>query len=117
MTRTDILGHRKLRTCLGALVFAILWLATATPLQAASVCCQCKGPPDTTKPACLYLDSALLGSASDCTNLPFKAQLQSGWTCDAIPLKEGSECVPVSSGKASAKCQIGPKAALETTTE
>jgi hypothetical protein len=84
--------------------------------SAESVCCTCKGPPDVLKTTCLQLDSEKLGSTTDCSKLKDAAKLSNDWSCDAKAIS-ADECAPVSGSKASAKCVLGPKSALDVAGE
>jgi hypothetical protein len=98
-------------------VLAITLLAGATlfvaqTASAATVCCSCKGPPDAAVATCLQIESDKLGSETDCSKLKDAATLPGTWTCDAAAISADA-CVPVSGGKGSAKCIVGPKSVLE----
>lgn len=81
--------RRFLRITVGLLT-PLLLLAPAVG-NAEEVCCPCYAPGDALNKTCLQVDSMLLGSTTDCSELPQKANLDEGWRCDARALTE-SEC-------------------------
>jgi hypothetical protein len=91
-------------------------LFAAQTASAATVCCSCQGPPDTSKTACLQLDGEYPGFKSDCSKLTSVLKIPDPWKCDAKVLND-TECQSVASGKASSKCMVGPKNALDVSGE
>jgi hypothetical protein len=76
---------------------AVPLLTIAPQAQAAEVCCACKPLADDLNKTCLLTEDTQLGSSTDCTALPEKANLGGSWTCESTPLNE-TKCKTVSSG-------------------
>ncbi len=77
----------------------------ALPANAEQVCCSCKAPGDALNTQCVTMDSADLGS-TDCSVLPTRAELESGWTCDKKLTP--TQCKPIPQN---GLCSIGPLSA------
>jgi hypothetical protein len=93
------------------LCIAFLFFVSSSPAVAANLCCACKGPPDPTKITCLQTDAGKLKS-TDCSQLKTALNLPDPWICDAVPLDTATACIPISSGKGTAKCALGPTDAI-----